>query len=171
MRSAVIAVLAVLAFSTSIAAAQPSQTLTLEPVCTGDAGGYFNYDIEIIVTGLGPWGPAVGSVETPDGFQIGPTGFSAGADGTARINVNSIFPGVFEVRVYEPFKARERLYVDCGRPRPVERAACNGQAWQGWRFASRRECFQYVQAAKECAYQHYHGNDVTPCPPRLPNEA
>jgi hypothetical protein len=172
MRPAIVAVLAagLLAFASS-AAAQTPQSLTLNPVCTGETnGGYFNYDIEIVVTGLGPWGPARGSIKTPDGFELGPTGFSADASGTARIRFNSIFPGVFKVEVVEPFTARERLYVDCGRPRPVKRAACKGGGWRGWGFDSRRDCFRYVRAAKQCAASHYQGVDVIPCPPRLPNE-
>lgn len=172
MRAGLVVVLAtaLLSFGASSAAAQPAQTLTLKPVCTGEGGGYFNYDIDIIVTGLGPWGPATGSVKAPDGFELGPAGFSADASGTATIRFNSIFPGVFEVRVLEPFTARERLYVDCGRPRPVERAACKARGWRTWGFESKRACLEYVRAAEACAQSHYSGVDVMPCPPLLPNE-
>jgi hypothetical protein len=173
MRSIIVAALATALLAPSAAAQTPPQSLTVAPSCYEDDYGTFYYGMHLRITGLGPWGPGQGYFKTPDGFELGPVGFSGDANGVYdTTGFDSLLPGVFVLKIYQPFVATERLYVDCGRPLPVKRAACKRGGWLRWGFDNKRACFRWGRTARECAAARYTGSGtgIEPCPPRLPNE-
>jgi hypothetical protein len=150
----------------SVGSATAAPTITLGQRCV-DTPQYYNYDLVLTISGVQPGAAITGTLKQPDGHDTSAT-VNADDNGSFSITTASIFPGVFTVRITEPFKQTKRLNVDCGRTFPTHQRDCRGRRWSRWDFENRPACREYVRTVRDCATLHYQGIDPPYCMPPVP---
>ncbi len=121
-------------------AGQTTPTLTLSEACDPVVGQGIQPELRVTVTGVAPFAPVSGSIQTPSGNVISGT-LSANALGVSFVGVLG-GRGLYTVTITSPFTAVQSFTVRC---LPKDTAECKNGGWQTFGvFKNQGDCVSFV---------------------------